>query len=386
MSPYMVTIQKALDQANAYKVADSSLLSKGFDDLRKALYANNQAGNSVSVAGYLSAMSPYMVTIDEKLRPVSSIAGYLVANNASGKPVSVAGYLSAMSPYMVTIQKALDQANAYTVADSSLLSKGLDDLRKALYANNQAGNSVSVAGYLSTMSPYMFTIDQKLGLLAQIRSDLEANNSSGTLLSVAQYLSTMSPLLGSIDRSVSSLVSSVGFNGNIVKLLTGLQDSVTAWGTRWDKQDQWLIEWGKRWESLSPGFDLSGIVSRLDAIKNLLVAAGLIENGKELLDVIFGDLSGIGQAAATGAIQSAMESAFPFCIPALVKQLFGLLAYEGSAPVWEFDICGNPLVCDFSDFQLVADCTSWLSRLGLVLALLVNTRKFVFTVNGGGAS
>ena len=132
--------------------------------------------------------------------------------------------------------------------------------------------------------------------------------------------------------------------------------------------------------------DFSGIESRLDAIRNLLVAAGLIENGKDLLNVIFGDLSGIGQAAATGAIQSAMESSFPFCIPALVKQVFGLLVFEGSAPVWEFDICGNPLVCDFSDFQLVADCTSWLSRLGLVLALLVNTRKFVFTVNGGGAS
>lgn len=335
-----------------------------------ALYANNAAGNSVSVAGYLSAMSPYMVMIDQKLRPVSSIAGYLVANNASGNPVSVAGYLSAMSPYMVTIQKALDQANSYTVADSSLLSKGLDDLRKALYANNHAGNSVSVAGYLSTMSPYLFTIDQKLGLLAQIRSDLEANNSSGTLLSVAQYLSTMSPLLGSIDKYLSNLDRySVSTSALLSK---GFADLL-------QKLDGLTVE-------ADVSIELSGLESRLDAIKNLLVAAGLIENGKDLLDVIFGDLSGIGQAAATGAIQSAMESAFPFCIPALVKQLFGLLAYEGSAPVWEFDICGNPLVCDFSDFQLVADCTSWLSRLGLVLALLVNTRKFVFAVNGGGAS
>lgn len=132
--------------------------------------------------------------------------------------------------------------------------------------------------------------------------------------------------------------------------------------------------------------DTSGIESKLDKIAGLLLAAGVIENGKDLLDVVFGDLSGIGQAAATGAIQSAMEDAFPFCVPALVKQVFGLLVFEGSAPVWEFDICGYPLVCDFAGFQLVADCTSWLSRLGLLLALLVNTRKFVFTVNGGGSS
>ena len=132
--------------------------------------------------------------------------------------------------------------------------------------------------------------------------------------------------------------------------------------------------------------DTSGIESNLDKIAGLLLAAGVIENGKDLFDAVFGDLSGIGQAAATGAIQSAMEDAFPFCVPALVKQVFGLLVFEGSAPVWEFDICGHPLVCDFSGFQLVADCTSWLARLGFVLALLVNTRKFVFTVNGGGSS
>ena len=132
--------------------------------------------------------------------------------------------------------------------------------------------------------------------------------------------------------------------------------------------------------------DTSGIESKLDKIAGLLLAAGVIENGKDLFDAVFGDLSGIGQAAAIGAIQSAMEDAFPFCVPALVKQVFGLLVFEGSAPVWEFDICGYPLVCDFAGFQLVADCTSWLSRLGLLLALLVNTRKFVFTVNGGGSS
>lgn len=132
--------------------------------------------------------------------------------------------------------------------------------------------------------------------------------------------------------------------------------------------------------------DTSGIESKLEKIAGLLLAAGVIENGKDLFDAVFGDLSGIGQAAATGAIQSAMEDVFPFCVPALVKQVFGLLVFEGSAPVWEFDICGHPLVCDFTGFQLVADCTSWLSRLGFVLALLVNTRKFVFTVNGGGSS
>lgn len=401
--------------------------------LNNALYAKNQAGNPVSIAGYLSAMSPYMVTIQRALDDMNGLYLYhirgdvtaattilnnaLYANNQAGNPVSVAGYLSAMSPYMVTIQKALDQANAYTVADSSLLSRGFDDLRKALYANNQAGNAVSVAGYLSAMSPYMVTIDQKLGVLSQIRSDLEASNSSGTLLSVAQYLSTMSPLLGDIGSATdeirlftsrhvlavpeeyqpftlwdllysifSLLQSSIGFNGDLHSLLFGLQESITSWANSWDSQDRWLIEWAKRWDALDKGdVDLSEtnkllglLAADVERIRDLIV----LNKSKDFVDTLLGDLDFTSLTALSSEVEKAISSSFPFCIPAILKHVLGLMAADGSAPVWTFYVQGEPLVCDFSPFQSVADVTGWVVRIGFTLVLLANTRRFVFM--GGG--
>ena len=141
-------------------------------------------------------------------------------------------------------------------------------------------------------------------------------------------LSDEKNLLYGIVSNLSGIGSSLD---SVVDLLVGLQETLTEWGTRWDVQDRLIVEWAKQW----------------------------------------------------GDVKGSISDAFPFCIPAVAKQVLGLLAAEGSPPVWEFDIAGEPLVCDFAPFQPVADVAGWVARICFTLSLLFNTRKFVYM--GGGA-
>ena len=309
----------------------------------------------------------------------NSPAGWL--NNVSGK---VNSFFPAMNNTLADISARI---NLIRVPVETYMGASFNSLADISARTNLIRQAVE-----TYIGPIFNNVVDASARIALVRSELLAVKD---LLSAADLAGASARL----DDIYLALESDTGIGRVLAEWADrwDTQDRVLMeWGTRWDTQDRVLMEWGKAWESyrdsvlsaLGGGLslDVSGIESRLDDIKGLLLAAGMAENAKDLLDLLIGDLSGIGQAAATGAIQGAMESAFPFCVPAVVKQVFGLLAYEGSAPVWEFDICGNPLVCDFSGFQLVADCTSWLSRIGLVLALLVNTRKFVFALNGGGSS
>ena len=127
------------------------------------------------------------------------------------------------------------------------------------------------------------------------------------------------------------------------------------------------------------GLDLSYIEGKLDSILDLL----RLGFARDVIDTLLGDLDFSRLASLSADVEGAISSAFPFCIPAVMKQVLGLLEYDGSAPVWKFDIAGSPLVCDFRDFQAVADVSGWVARIGFVLVLLANTRRFVFM--GGGA-
>ena len=137
--------------------------------------------------------------------------------------------------------------------------------------------------------------------------------------------------------------------------------------------------------SLSVGVevDFSGIESRLDSVVRLLTAAGVVENSKDLFGAILGDLSLPSTASAIGSIKDALSTAFPFCLPSVVNLvLFGSVVAAPQAPVWEFDIAGNPLVVDFAPYEDFAEVCRWTVRLLFVAALLLNTRKFVYGMGG----
>lgn len=190
-------------------------------------------------------------------------------------------------------------------------------------------------------------------------------------------------LPGYADWTVWDFLQGIYFDvGQIVDLLKGLQQTLTAWGNRWDSQDLYLMEWAKRWDARplpDLSLDMSGVESRLDDIKFMLGVAGVVENAKDVLDAIFGDMSLDVTDAAASAVGSAIQNAFPFCVPAVLKQILGLLQADPAPPEFHFDFWGSPLDFGFSDWQGLADMTSWLSRIGFAVMLFANTRRFVYS-------
>ena len=136
-------------------------------------------------------------------------------------------------------------------------------------------------------------------------------------------------------------------------------------------------------ENAEVSINLSGVESRLDTIITMLGIAG----AKDLLETFLGDFNFDASSALAAAISSAMQNVFPFCIPAILKQCLGLMQAEAHAPVFEFDIFGAPLVLDFTAQGLcdISQVTSWFCRISFLILLLVNTKKFIFTINNRGA-
>lgn len=190
-------------------------------------------------------------------------------------------------------------------------------------------------------------------------------------------------LPGYADWTLWDFLQGIYFDiGQIVDLLKGLQQTLTAWGNRWDSQDLYLMEWAKRWDARplpDLSLDMSGVESRLDDIKFMLGVAGVVENAKDVLDAIFGDMSLDVTDAAASAVGSAIQNAFPFCVPAVLKQILGLLQADPAPPEFHFDFWGAPLDFGFSDWQGLADMTSWLSRIGFAVMLFANSRRFVYS-------
>lgn len=190
-------------------------------------------------------------------------------------------------------------------------------------------------------------------------------------------------LPGYADWTLWDFLQGIYFDqGNVVDLLKGLQQTLTAWGDRWDSQDLYLMEWAKRWDARplpDLSLDVSGVETRLDDIKFMLGVAGVVENAKDVLDAIFGDMSLDVTDAAASAVGGAIQNAFPFCVPAVLKQMLGLLQADPAPPEFHFDFWGTPLDFGFSDWQGLADMTSWLSRIGFAVMLFANSRRFVYS-------
>ena len=194
-------------------------------------------------------------------------------------------------------------------------------------------------------------------------------------------LSDEKNLLYGIVSNLSGIGSSLD---SVVDLLDGLQETLTEWGTRWDVQDRLIVEWAKRWDdaggsSWSESEKLS-LLSKLDGISNRLSVMA----AKDVVDALVGDLDFSVLSSLSSEVASAVSSAFPFCIPAVLKQVLGLVRHDAAAPVWDFEIGGEPMRVDLAPMQPVADVSGWFCRVLFVVVLFANTRRFIFM--GGGAA
>lgn len=129
--------------------------------------------------------------------------------------------------------------------------------------------------------------------------------------------------------------------------------------------------------------DLSPVTSRLDEIARLLSPSG----DSDLLGAFVGDFTLPVSSALSAQVQSALQSAFPFCIPAIMKQVLGLLDVEPVAARVDYEIMGATVSLDFSAGGFAAQITlvtSWLCRILFVAMLLACSRNFIFAMPSKG--
>lgn len=194
------------------------------------------------------------------------------------------------------------------------------------------------------------------------------------------------PLPGYADWTLWDFLQGIYFDlGNAVDLLKGLQQTLTAWGNRWDSQDLYLMEWAKRWDALDKGAswsesDKGALFAKLDGISDRLS----VEAGQTILDALLGEVKPQYINDQLTIVKEVARNRFPFCIPAMMQQMLGLMQSEAQVPHWEFDFFGSPLVLDLGDLDGFASVTRWASCFMLFLALLANTKRFIFDLGGGG--
>lgn len=342
--------------------------------------------SAISVLGYIANLvyqgDQYLSSVATRLHYIGPLSGVDGEDD-----YSVARLLARIHNYDYSVSSVLD-----------VITKGPEGGRVSLY---NIGNSIeTIKNETRDLDNLLESIDGRVSALDALGVRLanialttdeikKGVNSSlqwyktlhGDLSMLRHGAADLLP--GYVDWTLWDFLQGIYFDlGQIVDLLKGLQQTLTAWGNRWDSQDLYLMEWAKRWDARplpDLSFDMSGVESRLDDIKFMLGVAGVVENAKDVLDAIFGDMSLDATEAASAAVGSAIQNAFPFCVPAVLKQILGLLQADPAPPEFHFDFWGAPLDFGFSDWQGLADMTSWLSRIGFAVVLFANSRRFVYS-------
>lgn len=346
--------------------------TKTLEAMRKLLLSQNQNDEDWSVTKYANS-------INDKMGQLLNNVGWPYDGT------SVTGFLNMIVE--------LSRTNS-TILDS--ITKGPEGGRVSLY---NIGNSIeTIKNETRDLDNLLESIDGRVAALDALgvrlaNIALTADEIKKGVNSSLQWYDTLHGdlsmlrhgaadlLPGYVDWTVWDFLQGIYFDlGQIVDLLKGLQQTLTSWGNRWDSQDLYLMEWAKRWDALDKGVswsesDKGALFVKLDGISDRLS----VEAGKTILDTIFGDMTLDATEAASAAVGSAIQNAFPFCVPAVLKQILGLLQADPAPPEFHFDFWGAPLDFGFSDWQGLADMTSWLSRIGFAVVLFANSRRFVYS-------
>lgn len=384
------TVYTAADYLSTLSDKASSLVSS-LNSVSSLLKSEGSNGVVYSVANYLSTDVDRQASI---LSNISLVKDYLKAPGSNGTVYTAADYLSSVSDAVKVSSAILDS-----------ITKGPEGGRVSFYS---IGNAVeTIKNETRDLDNLLESIDERVTALDALgirlaNISLTADDIKKDVNSSLQWYETLHGDLSMLRHGVADLLPGYAdwtlwdflqglyFDlGNVVDLLKGLQQTLTAWGNRWDSQDLYLMEWAKRWDALdkSPA-DLSEIntlLGRLTADVASIRDKYVLEDALgSILDVLVGDLQTPQTQAALSSIQDVMATRFPFCIPSLVNAvLFGSILADAAPPVWEFDIAGSPLVVDFSDFGQFAEVCRWTVLLLFIASLLLNTRRFIYGMGGG---
>ena len=292
-----------------------------------------------------------------------------------GSPMDLLGKVQRNSDYVTSLYGLIQKQWGYGFGGTVVTEKG---------------SPFDLLGKIQRNSDYITSLDSRVEIANDLLGKIQRN--SDFITSLDSRVSIVSDLLGKIQRNsdfITSLDSRVSIVSDLLGKIQRNSDFITSIDSRLERYNPAhsnLVSKGfsdvlDRLGSLSVSVqvDFSGVESRLDSIIRLLTVAGVVENAKDVLDAIFGDMSLDVTDAAASAVGSAIQNAFPFCVPAVLKQILGLLQADPAPPEFHFDFWGAPLDFGFSDWQGLADMTSWLSRIGFAVVLFANSRRFVYS-------
>ena len=231
----------------------------------------------------------------------------------------------------------------------------------------------SVISYLSSIRDYSDGNYKRLGGINDTAAQMNERLGSqlGYVSNIRDYSKGAYDRLGTImDALYQNGTTEAAYSEGIYKRLGTVMDLLTRIA---DKD-----------YSASLDADLTPVTDRLDEIARLLSPSGQ----SSLLDSFLGDFTMPVSSALSAQVQAAMQSAFPFCIPAILKQVLGLMEVDPSAASIEFDILGATCTLDLSAGGFasgIATVTSWLCRILFALVLIVSTPRFVFALPGRGS-
>lgn len=273
-----------------------------------------------------------------------------------GSPMDLLGKVQRNSDYVTSLYGLIQKQWGYGFGGTVVTEKG---------------SPFDLLGKIQRNSDYITSLDSRASIANDLLGKIQRN--SDFITSLDSRVSIVNDLLGKIQRNsdfITSLDSRLEryYPAHSQLVSKGFSDVLDGLGSL----------------SVSVEVDLSGVESRLDSIIRLLTFAGVVENAKDVLDAIFGDMTLDATQAASAAVGSAIQNAFPFCIPAVLKQILGLLQADPAPPEFHFDFWGAPLDFGFGDWGGLADMTGWLSRIGFAVMLFANSRRFVFAGGVGG--
>ena len=360
--------------------------------------------NGVSVSGWLHTLVSNVQTLSNNIggqQHGASLSGwvYTLVTEIQALRDQIGPFQNetSLSGWVWTI--AVKSTNIYDLLDNA--TKGPEGGRVSLYNMGNAVETIKnetrdLDNLLESVHDRLSALDAlgvRLANIALIADEIKKGVNSSL-----QWYDTLHGDLSMLRHGAADLLPGYAYwtvwdflqgiyfdVGQIVDLLKGLQQTLTAWGDRWDSQDLYLMEWAKRWDALDKGgswseSDKSLLFAKLDGISDRLS----VEAGQTILDALLGEVKPQYINDQLTIVKEVARNRFPFCIPAMMQQMLGLMQSEAQVPHWEFDFFGSPLVLDLGDLEGFASVTRWASCFMLFLALLANTKRFIFDLGGGG--
>lgn len=256
----------------------------------------------------------------------------------------------------------------------------------------EKGSPFDLLGKIQRNSDYITSLDSRATVANDLLGKIQRN--SDFITSLDSRVSIVNDLLGKVQRNsdfITSLDSRVSIVNDLLGKIQRNSDFITSLDSRLERYypaHSQLVSKGfsdvlDGLGSLSVSWsesDKGALFAKLDGISDRLS----VEAGQTILDALLGEVKPQYINDQLTIVKEVARNRFPFCIPAMMQQMLGLMQSEAQVPHWEFDFFGSPLVLDLGDLEGFALVTRWASCFMLFLALLANTKRFIFDLGGGG--